>query len=92
MKPTSEAILLLDDETVATAVALIRADAMLGRGSASSWEEVTPSDYEAAERLRALVEEGVVRVAGKPTPRATPRAILRAMREAEPRFWSTEAS
>jgi hypothetical protein len=86
MKPTSDAVRFLDDATVAATVSLIRRDLVLGRGSFSSWEEVTPSDYEAGERLRQLIQDGVVPVPG----RATPPAILRALHAHELVFWATE--
>jgi hypothetical protein len=85
MKPVSDQVRFLDGTTVELTVRRIRRDPVLGRGSFSSWEEVTPSDYEAAERVRALIEEGVVRVDGA----ATPDAIVRALRAAERSFWAT---
>lgn len=85
MRSTPEAVLLLDDEAVERVLDLIRGDPSLGRGSCSSWEEVTPTDYEARERIRTLIEEGIVPVAGLPTP----RAILQALRAAESTFWAT---
>jgi hypothetical protein len=84
VKPTSEAVRLLDLATVERTLFLLRSDPLLGRSGYSSWEEVTPSDYEAAERLRMLIEEGIVPIQGA----ATPEAILRALRAAEPGFWS----
>ncbi|HZU95676.1 MAG TPA: hypothetical protein VFF73_03130 [Planctomycetota bacterium] len=88
MEPTSDAILILEPSVVRRAVALIRADAALGRGTCSSWEEVTPTDYEAEERVRMLIEQGVIRLPGAPTP----RAILAALRAAESGFWGSDAS
>jgi hypothetical protein len=84
MKPTKDAALILSEDVVARVVELIRRDPVLGRGTFSSWEEVAPTDYEAAERVRALVEDGVARV-----ERPTPSAILGALRAAEREFWST---
>jgi hypothetical protein len=85
MRPVSDAIRFLDDETVALVVQLIRSDPVLGRGTFSSWEEVAPSEWEATERVRTLIEEGIVPVVG----RATPAAIVEALRRAESQFWMT---
>ena len=85
MKPVSEQVRFLDGATVEKTVRRIRQDPLLGRGSCSSWESVTPSDYEAWERVRALVEDGVVPIPGP----ATPLAILRALRAAERTFFAT---
>ncbi len=85
MKPVSDAIRYLDEPTVELVVRLIRADPVLGRGTFSSWEEVAPSDYEAAERVRTLIEEGHVPIVGD----ATPVAIIEALRRAESAFWMT---
>jgi hypothetical protein len=85
MKPLRDPDLLLTDTLVDRVVALIRADPVLGQGSFSSWEEVAPTHFEACERVRSLVEDGVVRIVGVPTP----RSIVRALREAEKGFWGT---
>lgn len=84
MRPTC--VVCLSDTTVERIVDLIRADPELGRGSLSSWEEVSPSDYEAGERVRWLLEQGIVPFAGTPTA----RAVLRALRIAEASFLSTK--
>lgn len=85
MNPTRDAPPqpLLSDDVLALIGHLIRHDPILGRGTCSSWDEVTPSDFEAAERVRMLVDDGVVRIDGD----RTPDAILRALRAAEPDFW-----
>ena len=88
MKPVSDSVRFLDVATVEVTVRRIRRDPVLGRGSFSSWEEVTPSDYEAGERVRALIEEGIVAIEGA----ATPDAIVRAFRAAELTFWTTDAA
>jgi hypothetical protein len=77
-------LLDLSEDNVTEVVRRIRLDRILGHGTCSSWEEVTPSDYEAAERVRTLIERGIVRIEGP----ATPAAILRALRAAESDFWS----
>jgi hypothetical protein len=87
MRPTREAAATLSQDLVARVVELIRADPLLGRGSFSSWEEVTPTDYEAAERVRDLVDEGAVRVTGAPDA----LSLLQAFRAVEPGFWSNDA-
>jgi hypothetical protein len=83
LKPTGDAVRFLSEAMVERVVDLIRRDAALGRGSCSSWEAVTPSDYEAGERVRKLIEEGFVPINGE----ATPLAILNALRRHEPSFF-----
>lgn len=84
MKNTHEPVVVLTDRVIEKTVRLIRADQLLGDEN-SSWSEVAPTEWEANDRLRALVEFGVVPVV---TPR--PREIVRALREFEPTFLRTE--
>jgi len=86
MSPTSGAARMLPDGVVSLVVRLIRLDPVLGRGTCSSWEEVAPTDFEAAERVRSLIEEGTIVIDGSPTP----ASILRALRAAESDFWRTD--
>lgn len=84
-KPVGDAVRFLDERTISRIVDLIRRDPVLGRGTFSSWEEVTPSDFEAEERVATLIQDGIV-----PLPHgAGPAAIIAALREAEKGFWTT---
>jgi hypothetical protein len=87
MSPAPEPAVHLSQDFVDDVVDRIRRDRVLGRGSASSWEAVAHSDYEARERVRHLIEDGVVRLS---EPR-TPRAALKALREFENAFFGTES-
>lgn len=82
MKHTHEPVMVLSDETVERVVSLIRSDEMLG-DETSSWSSVCPTEWEASERLRKLVEEGIVAV-----PSVRPVDIVTALRAFEPSFLS----
>jgi hypothetical protein len=80
MKNTHEPVVVLSARVVERTVRLVRADQLLG-DELSSWSTVAPTEWEATDRVRALVEFGVV-----PVTAPTPHAILRALRAFEPTF------
>lgn len=80
MKHTHEPVVVLNDETVERVVDLIRADATLG-DEVSSWSSVCPTKWEAIERVRKLVEEGIVAVSS-----TRPADIVSALRVFEEGF------
>lgn len=86
MRELSDATIRLTPAVVDAIVDMIRADAVLGAPT-SSWGEVAPTAWEAAERVRALVEDGPVKVRT-----VTPAAIVAALRLFESTFWSTAES
>ena len=83
-RETPEPVVILNSATITKVVMLIRTDPVLG-SETSSWSEVAPTEWEARDRVRDLVELGKVKVEGKPTA----RAIVRALKQAEAGFWST---
>jgi hypothetical protein len=85
MKNTHEPVVVLSARVVERTVRLVRADQLLG-DELSSWSTVAPTEWEATDRVRALVEFGVVPV----TQPATPRALVKALRVFEATFLGKE--
>lgn len=83
MKHTHEPVVVLTDEMVSRTLDLIRADALLG-DETSSWSSVCPTEWEATDRLRMLVEEGTVALTI-----VKPESIVAALREFEVGFFAT---
>lgn len=79
---TYEPAIILTERMVVRTIARIREDDVLG-DETSSWSTVAPTEWEATDRLRMLVETGVVSVVT-----VTPSGIVSALREFERGFLS----